>query len=312
MYQSAIGIVRGLCYEIFQTDPPAYDLVLGQYTADDLDMHIGRLRETLTILEHDITRRPSILEFTEQCRLLLKYIPGHLANRKLSMRKTSRILQLAHYIEYQEPEKISENATTSLMFCRMLFEEARRFLFTQQTHLDVSLNVRSLEDATHKIEHGLHYRQYALAQFFQELAQLSQENVALVPEQRLGDSNLLLQEVLNLVEEYIERLLPNLPSEPMMDLAGDLQRTIQKLHQAIITNNSSRHPLPDFRFLAILEELPNLTEYYDQELIGLIRKALKPERAPAEIDQTVSVEHALEIPMEHLRQYIEGFLRMIG
>jgi hypothetical protein len=227
------------------------------------------------------------------------------------MRKASRILQLAHYIEYKDPEKISENATTSLMFCQMLFEEARRFLFTQQTHLDVSLNIRSLEDASHKIEHGLHYRQYALGQLFKELNRLSLHDLSLVPEQRLGDSNLLLQEVVNLVEEYIERMLPVMPSQKIMGLASAFQRTIQKLHQAIVSSKGVPDGVPSFRFLDIQKELPNLTEYYDEELINLIRKALKPERTQEEIDPSVSVEHALEIPVERLQQYIEGFLRII-
>jgi len=311
VYQTSISIARGLCYEIFQTDPPAYDLVLGQYNGEDLNSQGRLLHSTLAILERDITRRPSILEFAEQCRLLLKIIPSHLADRKLKMRKTSRVLQLAHYVEYKDPEKISENATTSLMFCQMLFEDARRFLFTQQTHLDVSLNIRSLEDATHKIEHGLHYRQYALGQLFKELSQLSLEDLSLVPEQRLGGSNLLLQEVLNLLEEYIERMLPAMPSQRVMGLSSALQRTIQKLHQAIVSSKGVPDGIPSFRFLDIQEELPNLTEYYDEELIGHIRKSLKPERAPGDIDLSASVEHALEIPLERLQEYIDRFLRIV-
>jgi hypothetical protein len=311
VYQTSVSIARGLCREIFQTDPPAYDLILGQYTTDDLESQARLLRATLDILERDITRRPSILEFAEQCRLLIKCIPGHLADRKLRMRKTSRILQLAHYIEYKEPEKISENATTSLLFCHILFEEAQRFLLTQQTHLDVALNIRSLEDASHKVEHGLHYRQYALGQLFKELSQLSVDDLALVPEQRLGDSNLLLQEVLNLVEEYIERKLPALPAQKIMGLVSGLQRTIQKLHDAIVNSKGVPDGVPSFRFLDIQNELPNLTEYYDEELISLIRKALKPERTPSEIDQSASVEQALEIPLERLQHYIDGFLRAI-
>jgi hypothetical protein len=311
IHQNTVSIARGLCYEIFQTDPPTYDLVLGQYTPEELETQSKLLHDTLDILEQDITRRPSILEFAEQCRLLLKIIPSHLADRKLRMRKATRILQLAHYIEYKEPEQVSENATTSLMFCQMLFEENTRFLLTQQTHLDVALNIQSLEEASHKVEHGLHYRQYALGQLCKELSQLSLDELSQVPEQRLGDSNLLLQEVLNLVEEYIERTLPVMPSESIMGLAGTLQGTIEKLHEAIINSNAAPGDAPSFRFLEIQEELPNLTEQYDEELIGHIRKSLKPERAPADIDLSASVEQAMEIPLERLRQYIEGFLRII-
>jgi hypothetical protein len=197
------------------------------------------------------------------------------------------------------------------MFCQMLFEENRRFLLTQQTHLDVALNIHSLEEASHKVEHGLHYRQYALGQLCKELSQLSLDELSQVPEQRLGDSNLLLQEVLNLVEEYIERTLPVMPSESIMGLAGTLQGTIEKLHEAIINSNAAPGDAPSFRFLEIQEELPNLTEQYDEELIGHIRKSLKPERAPADIDLSASVEQAMEISLERLQQYIEGFLRII-
>ena len=113
------------------------------------------------------------------------------------------------------------------------------------------------------------------------------------------------------MEEYIERMLPAMPSQRVMGLSSALQRTIQKLHQAIVNSKGVPDGVPSFHFLDIQEELSNLTEYYDEELIGHIRKSLKPERAPGDIDLSASVEHALEIPLERLQEYIDRFLRIV-
>jgi hypothetical protein len=310
VHRTVIGIVKGLCHEIFHVDPPAYELVLGQYTTEELESNTILIQETLRILEQDITRRPSVLEFAEQCRLVFKAIPAHIADRKIKMRKTTRVLQLSHYIEYLPVEKISEKTTPSLIFCQLLFEETRRFLLTQQTHLDISLNIQSLEEASHKTEHGLRYRQYALGQLFKKISNLSAEALPFISEQQLEDSNSLLQEVQNLVEDFILRT-PKFPAPEILDLAEALRTTMQKLHEAMRAAKNIPESGTSPHFLALESELSGLNKFYDEALVGYIRKALRPERASYEIEQTNTLDQALEVPVVRLEKYIEGFLQIL-
>jgi AraC-like DNA-binding protein len=309
IYKTQVSIARTLCREVFQTVPPSYEIILGQYTTDDLESHADTLRRTLDILNQDITMRPSIIEFGEQCRQLVDTIPTHIAERKIHMRKATRVLRIAHYIEFINSDRIPENATTSLMFCQLLFEETRRFLLTQQTHLDVALNIKSLEEASQKVEDGLRYRQYALAQLFKEISGISPQDLAVVAEQRLGDSNLLLQEIHNLLEDLIYRSPTPVP-RPIRKLDESFSITIGKLHDAILASKQAPYEEPEQQ-LQFEQVLPNLSKFYDEELITLIRRAVKPESASSDIDPDSSIEQSFLIPVDRLQEYSESFLQII-
>jgi hypothetical protein len=310
IYKTQVSIARTLCREVFQTVPPSYDIILGQYTTEDLESHAETLRRTLDILKLDITGRPSIVEFTEQCQQLINAIPIHIAERKIHMRKATRVLRIAHYIEFINSERIPENATTSLIFCQLLFEETRRFLLTQQTHLDVALNIKSLEEANQKVEDGIRYRQYAICQLFKEISGLSPTELSAVAEQRLGDSNLLLQEVHNLIEDFLHRSQIPAP-RPIQKLAESFSITLGKLHDAILTSKHSLQEEKTEQQLQFEQILPNLSKFYDEELINLIRRAVKPESASQDIDLHSIVEESFEIPVDRLQKYIESFLQIV-
>jgi hypothetical protein len=309
IYKMHVSIARTLCREVFQTVPPSYDIILGQYTTEDLESHADILHRTLDILKQDITRRPSIIEFTEQCQQLVDVIPIHIAERKIHMRKATRVLRISHYIEFINSERIPENATTSLMFCQLLFEETRRFLLTQQTHLDVALNIKSLEEASQKVEDGIRYRQYAIGQLFKEISGLTPQELSAVAEQRLGDSNLLIQEIHNLIEDFLHHS-PTVVPRSIQKLADSFSITIGKLHDAIL---ASKHSPPEAteQQLQFEQILPNLSKFYDEELINLIRKAVKPESASNDIDTDSSIEQSFMIPADRLQEYIESFLQIV-
>lgn len=309
IYKSQVSVAKALCDKVFQTDPPSYDSVLNHYSTEELESHEKNLQATLNILEQDITERPSIIEFTEQCRQLLKAISEHSAVRKTLMRKATRVLQLSHYIEFLSPERVPENATTSLIFCQILFEDARRFLLTQQTHLDVTLNLRSLEDAQQKVEDGLQYRQYAIGQLFKEISSLSSEDLAVVPERRLGDSTLLLQEVQNLINDFIRRRSSPL-SKPIQDIAKSLNNNIEKVHEALLTSRNL--PEDSAQPLEFEQILPNLSKFYDKELIGYIRKALRPGISLGDSEENDSLENSFVIPTDRLQHYIESFIQIVN
>jgi len=308
--KSLISVAKGLCDQVFQTVPPSYDTVLNQYTTEELESSERTLRASLAILERDITRRPSIVEFTDQCRHLLQATTEHATDRKPRMRKTTRVLQLSHYVEFLSAEKIAENATSSLMLCQTLLEDTQRFLRTQQTHLDVTLNIKSLEEAQQKIEDGLRYRQYALGQLFKEISSLAAEELSRIPEKRLGDSTLLLQEIQNLIEDFIRRSLTS-PPKLIVNMAESFRAIMQKLHAALLVSRS----VPGdaiYQPLEFEQNLPNLSKFYDEELVGLIRKALKPGSSVAETEANSALENAFVIPIDRLQTYIEAFMQLVN
>lgn len=310
IYTSQVSIARALCDKVFQTVPPSYDSILNQYSTEELESYEKLLQSTLNILEQDITGRPSILEFAEQCRQLLKVLTDHVIDRKTHMRKATRVLQLSHYIEFLSPERVSENATTSLIFCQILFEDIRRFLLTQQTHLDITLNLRSLEDAQQKVDDGLRYRQYAIGQLFKEISSLSSEDLSIVPERRLGDSTLLLQEVQNLLKDFIRRSRSSPPTQ-IQDIAKSLNNNIEKLHEALLTSRN----LPadsTYQPLEFEQILPTLSKFYDKELIGYIHKALKPRSSLEDPQENESLENSFVIPLDRLQQYLESFIQIVN
>jgi hypothetical protein len=309
IYKSQISIAKTLCGKVFQTVPPSYDTVLNQYTIEELESYEKIIRPSQAILERDITERPSIIEFSNQCGQLLKALSEHLAERKMKMRKTSRVLQLSHYIEFLNPEKIPENATTSLIFCQILFEDAQRFLLTQQTHLDVALNIKSLEEAQHKVEDGLRYRQYAIGQFFKEVSSLSSEDLSVVPEKRLGDSSLLLQEVQNLIEDFIQRT-PSAPPEHILKIAESFRENTKKLHEAILVSRSSPPVDLPYQPLEFEQTLPILSKFYDKELVRLIQKALTPGSSSVNARADDLLENSFFIPLDQLQEFIESFIQI--
>ncbi len=312
IYDSQISVSRTFCEQIFATDPPDFERVFNKHTLGELEAYDVHLRQTLQILERDITRRPSLIEFTTQCRQIRDALAAHFIDRKLHMRKTSRVLQLSHYISFLSTEQVSENATTSLMLCQILFEEARQFLLTQKSHLDVALNVTSIEDAQKKVSEGLHYRQFAIGHLFQELARLSPQDLDIVPKKRLNDSHLLLQEILHLVDDYLERT-SSVPQRHILDLAAILRAVIETLQEAISIATISPASRPEMEGHWEFERtLPNLSKFYDDELIGLIRNALKSDLTSFSRDNNtfLRVEASPLIPVEQLYGYIESFINI--
>lgn len=307
IHQSQISVAKAFCNRVFQTSPPAYNKVLGAYTSEELEKQEKILQTSLEILERDITGRPSIVEFTNQCRQLLIAIADHFAERKMQMRKTTRVLQLSYYISFLATEKVSENATTSLMLCQLLFEDTRQFLVNQQSHLDVMLNVRSIDDALYKVEEGLRYRQYAIGQLLKEILTLSADDLSVVSEKYLGDSNLLLQEIRNLAEDFLQRTAPPHP-EHITGIAHILKNNIKKLQQAILMSRTASLDAPPIEFD---RTLPNLSKFYDEELVTLIRKALKTSSSSQKMEESASLENSFTIPVDRLQTYLEAFIRIV-
>lgn len=313
IYDADIAQARSLCERVFNTVPPDFDGVFNQYNIADLEAHQILLQTTLMILRKDITGRPSIVEFSTHCQQMLHALTKHFAYRKTQMRKTTRVLQLSHYMSFLSIEQVAENSAISLMLCQSLFEETRRFLQTQQTHLDVSLNIKSLEEAEQKVFEGLRYRQYAMSQLFQEISLLSLEELAVVPEKRLGDNTLLLQEIQHLVNEYLRRVADN-PEPNIIRFSQTLRDNIAKLHEAI-TQSKKSTPIPQKAPTWELgEHLPNLSKFYDKEMFELIRKALKTGNSPVTSEERLDLPGGLErvftIPFSQLQEYITSFLRV--
>ncbi len=96
VHESTISVARSFCWHIFQTDPPDFERVFIRYTKDELDLNSRAIHATLQILEQDISRRPSILEFANQCKQILDALPQHFTSHKMQMLKTIRVLQLSH------------------------------------------------------------------------------------------------------------------------------------------------------------------------------------------------------------------------
>jgi hypothetical protein len=308
IHKMHIGVAKNLCARVFQSMPPAYDAVLNQCTTEELDSHAKMLRASLSILERDFTGRPSVVEFTEQCRQLLHVIPEHLAARKVSMRKTTRILQLAHHIEFLSPEQIAANATITLVLCQILFAETRQFLLNQQTHLDVALNIKSLEDAQRKVEESLQYRQYAVSQLFREIATRSAAELSAGSAQRLEESLQVLQEIQTLADDFMRRS-PSVPPANIRAFAKSLQGHLKKLQDAIVILRKSP-PSSTAQLLELERLLPNLTRFYDEELEELLRKALKVSVA-GDIATENLVENIALIPVERLQEYLESLMRSV-
>ncbi len=313
IYDADIAQARSLCEHVFSAEPPDFDGVFNQYNVADLEAHQALLQATLAILRKDITGRPSIVEFSTKCQQVLHALAKHFAYRKNQMRKTTRVLQLSHYMSFLSIEHVAENSALSLMLCQSLFEETDRFLQTQQTHLDVSLNIKSLEEAEQKVQEGLRYRQYAMSQLFQEISNLTQEELVVVPEKRLGDNTLLLQEIQQLVSEYLRRAPAN-PEPNIVQLSHSLRENIEKLHGAI-THSKKSAPIPQTTPTWELgEHLPNLSKFYDKEMFELIRRALKTGSAPSISDERAefpgSLERTFTIPFPQLQEYITSFLRV--
>ena len=315
IYEAEINLSRSLCELVFSTDPPDFEGVFNEHTVNDLETHQAMLQSTLNILRKDFTGRQRILEFSAQCQQVLHALSKHFAHRKFQMRKASRVLQLSHYMSFLSIEHVAENSATSLMLCRMLFEEARKFLQTQQAHLDVTLNVKSLEEADQKVEEGLRYRQFAIGQLLQEISNLAPEDLEMVSEKRLGDNNLLLQEVQHLVEGYLRRTPPH-ADERILRLSQQLRETIQKLHDAIL--RSKKTPSAHFINAPTWEfddHLPNLSKFYDKEMFELIRKAMKTGSSPvtgSEMpEKPGEIEKLFTIPLPQLHAYIQSFLSVV-
>jgi len=313
IYDADIAQAKALCEHVFSATPPDFDGVFNQYNIADLEAHQALLQATLAILRKDITGRPSIVEFSTHCQQMLHALTKHFAYRKIQMRKTTRVLQLSHYMSFLSIEQVAENSAISLMLCQALFEETRRFLQTQHTHLDVTLNIKSLEEANQKVLEGLRYRQYAMIQLFQEISSLSREELMVFPEKRLGDNTLLLQEIQHLVNEYLRRV-PENPDPTIIRLSQALQENIAKLHDAITQSKKTTPISQKTPTWELGEHLPNLSKFYDKEMFELIRKALKigntPPVSEERLDLPGGLERVFTISFTQLQEYITSFLRV--
>ncbi len=312
LYETHISHARNLCQQIFQETPLNFEHVFHAYSLDELANYEQAVKTTLDILEQDITGRPSIIEFATQCRAILEALPQHLISRKIAMRKTSRVLQLSHYFSFLTTESVSENATTSLMLCQALFEETREFLQYQQKLMEVSLNQKSLEDAQKKVEEGLRYRQFAIGQLFQEIMRVTPQDLSFVSEKWLGDSNLLLQEIHQLVEDYLRRTPPASADTHIIQLSALLQESIKKLHEAIGFTHSAPSK-ETYQPVELDRSLPNLSKFYDKELVMLLRKALATGNTARfdEHEESEVLENSFVVPLEKLYTYIKGFIGQI-
>ncbi|GAK56916.1 hypothetical protein U27_03880 [Candidatus Vecturithrix granuli] len=309
IYETHISLARKLSQQIFQEALPDFEQVFHSYTLDELASHEQAIKATLNILEQDITGRPSIVEFATQCRAMLQALPQHFISRKIAMRKTSRVLQLSHYFSFLTTETVSENATTSLMLCESLFEETREFLRYQQKLMDVSLNLKSLEEAQKKVEEGLRYRQFAIGHLFQEILRMTPQDLSFVSEKWLGDSNLLLQEVHHLVEDYLRRIPQESIDIHIVELSALLRESIKKLHEAIgvtrfVPNKET------YQAVELDRSLPNLSKFYDKELVMLLRKALATGNTTGfdEHEEPEILENSFVVPLDKLEEYIKSFI----
>ena len=309
IYETYIGESRAFCHKIFNSNPPDFEGVFNSYTVGELETKLTTLQSTLEILQHDITRRPSILDFEHQCRQTRKALSQHFITRKVSMRKTTRVLQLSHYISFIDPDRISENASTSLMLCQVLFDEISDFLVSQKGHLDIDLNLTSIDEALKKIKDALRYRQFAIGQLFLELSRVLAEDLRQVSEKRLGDSKLLFQEVRYLVDDYLQRS-PNAPDAAILALSEMLRNTIQKLHDAITASKGSAEHSFDEESWEYGRELPNLSKFYDEALVDLIRKALTTDNRSSSLEAGKQgiLKASPVIPLSTLHDYVESFL----
>ena len=316
IYETHIRVARRLCQEVFATNPPDCLGVFNTYPYHELENAHTVIQKTLELLDHDITRRPSVMEFSAQCRQILPALADFFIDRKLQMRKTSRVLQLSHYVSFKSTETLAENAAASLMLCQALFEDARRFLIGRKQQLDVTLNLKSIEDAQKRVAEGLRYRQFAIGQIFEQIVELEPHDLAFVSEKWLGDNHLLLQETQHIVADYLRRTPAN-PPNAILELAAALRINMKKLHAAITVSRPSAAPMAgDFPWQTE-RPLPNLSKFYDGELVGLIRNALKVGSERVETVQTADalykIEHAtVMIPLDYLATYIENFLTLLN
>ena len=309
IYESYIGGARTFCQRIFADDPPDFEGVFYSETVGELETQQSTLQASIDILQHDITRRPSILDFEQQCRQTLQALSQHFISRKVSMRKTTRVLQLSHYISFIEADRISENASTSLMLCRLLFTEIADFLMSQKGHLDVALNLTSVDEALKKIENALRYRQFSIGQLFLEFSRIPIDDLRLVPEKRLSDSKRLFQEVQSLVDDYLQRT-PDAPDVAIFALSESLGEAVKKLHNTMMAKQSSTEPPSGEEPWEYERTLPNLSKFYDEDLVELIRKALSIDNRSAmlgEGEQGILKASPL-IPLSLLGEYVESFL----
>jgi hypothetical protein len=309
IHETQISVARQLCQRIFQTTPPNFEEVFTTYSLDELEVYQETVKAALNILERDITVRPSTIDFSTQCRQILDAFSNHFVNRKILMRKTTRVLQLSHHVAFLSTENVSENASVILMLCEDLFREVRKFLIRQREHLDVMLNVKSIEEAEQKLQEGIRYRQFSIGQLFQEISKLGSDDLTFVSEKWLRDSNLLLQEIQNLVEEYIRRT-PHVPQASILDLGRELRENVEKLHNAIDVAQTTPGEVVDQPW-ELDRTLPNLSKFYDEELVGLIRKAMKSGQSIVENEEFDILETLSIISVDLLQKYIEAFIKVI-
>ncbi|PID59093.1 hypothetical protein CSB45_01415 [candidate division KSB3 bacterium] len=309
IHEHSIAAARVFCRNVFENDPPDFEGVFNTYTMSELEVQQRTLQSALKTVQHDISRRPSILELEEQCRQILEAMSRHVDNRKILMRETTRVLHLSHYLSFVEIDSISENASTILMLCQVLFNEIADFLASQREHLDVSLNLTSINDAVDKVKDALHYRQFAIGQLFLEFTRIPVGELRLLSVKHLDDAQLLLQEVQAIVEDYLQRT-PGLAEFEILVLSEMLQDTIQKLQKVAASKASRAASSFDKEAWEYDRSLPSLSKFYDEDLLILIRKALSIENRSAMLGegQAALLKSSPLVPLTALKEYVESFL----
>ncbi len=312
IYESKVNIARSLCQRIFQTDPPDFEAVFSEYSVEELESSASALRETLAILEHDITGRPSIQDFTHQCKRTLTALSLYFILHKKSMRKAIRVLQLSHHINsFLSTENVSENATTSLMICLQLFEDIQIFLRQQQKHLDVALNLKSLEDAHEKVKEALRYRQFSIAQLLQDISILGLEDLTFISKKYLEENHILLQEIQHLIEKDLDNVASP-PQPPILELQQLLQENVHKLDEAMTTRRLSAEDRNGPHVLEVDAPLPTLSRLYDKEMIRLIHKAYHLNGRSIHTAENGDQDVSFPLSPQKLREFIDTFIHILN
>ena len=89
-----------------------------------------------------------------------------------------------------------------------------------------------------------------------------------------------------------------------------LSGNVEKLHNAIDIAQTTPVEAVDQRW-EMDRTLPNLSKFYDEELVGLIRKALKSGQSVMEIEEFDILETPSMLSVDLLQNYIEAFIRVI-
>ncbi len=309
LYERYISVAHALCDEIFRSDPPVFLGVFPRYSIEELETSATAIRETLKILDLDVTGKPGIQDFATQCRRTLERLSSYFLMYKVHIRKSSRVLHIAHHIvTFLSTENVSENTTNTLLICLDVFEETSRFLTTQQRHLDTVLNLRSLDTAHQKVQNALRYRQFSLAHLLQDISFLAPDDLALIAGEYLDTNHILLQEVSDVLDSYLAAF-QEAPRQEVIALKEQIQDNIEKVSTAM-----------QMRPLATGKDTPQVTgdsslhrlrPSHDKELLRLIYKSLNRGKKPEQSFDADNPEPVFPVSARQLQEFVDSFLRVL-